>query len=186
MSDSADDIGGLLDNVRNELAVAIAHCDRLAMEVSGQGMQTVISIREACAAAVTFLNAWHQSHSAPFTYTIEPGFVWIVVPTNPKPEGFVATLDRVLVDARFRRGMAILCDQRGAPPPTVEYLRTTLALAHQYVEDHGHCRWAFVARNDDAETFALVRRTAASTATSARLWSFTDVDCAIRWLRRPM
>ncbi len=58
-----------------------------------------------------------------------------------------------------------------------------MALTHQYAELLGHCRWAVVVRQDDGETFSLVRNIAPTMARSSEPWSFTDLGNALEWLR---
>jgi hypothetical protein len=120
---------------------------------------------------------------AGFTYTIENDLVRMTVPSAPTPAAFEATLQRVLIDPRFRRGMAILYDRRAAVAPTPQYLAAVMALTHQYAELLGRCRWAVLVRDDDGETFSLVRNHAPEMAPSSEPWSFTDVGQALEWLR---
>jgi hypothetical protein len=107
----------------------------------------------------------------------------MIVPTTPTPSAFEATLQRVLIDPRFRPGMGILYDRRAAVAPAPEYVAAVMALTHQYAELLGHCRWAVLVRQDDGETFSVVRNIAPTMARSSEPWSFTDVGRALDWLR---
>ena len=108
----------------------------------------------------------------------------MLVPPEPSPAGFEATLRHLIGDPAYHPGMGILYDRRLAPAPTVDYLDAVVAMTHTYGAALGRCRWAVLVRKDDAETFGLVRRTNSRVAPSADPGAFTDRGQALRWLRQ--
>ncbi len=79
--------------------------------------------------------------------------------------------------------MGILCDRRGAPPPTTTYLEGVIDIARQSADLLGRSRWAVLVREDDGETFSTFRNAGPLVEKFAELWSFTDRDEALHWLR---
>jgi hypothetical protein len=118
-----------------------------------------------------------------FTYSIEAGFVQIVVPTFPTAEAFEATVQRVIAHPRHRYGMGILYDRRAASTPKSEYVDAVIDITRRYADRLGRCRWAVVIRKDDGETYAKVRNASITLGTSAEPRAFIDLDQALRWLR---
>ena len=105
----------------------------------------------------TLRGDWRRPEGG-FPYTIVQGFVQMLVPPEPSPAGFEATLRHLIGDPAYQPGMGILYDRRLAPAPTVDYLDAVVAMTHTYGAALGRCRWAVLVRKDDAETFGLVRK----------------------------
>jgi hypothetical protein len=118
-----------------------------------------------------------------FTYTIEAGFVQIVVPASPTPQAFEATVQRVIAHPRHHAGMGILYDRRAAMTPTPEYLDAVIDITRRYADRLGHCRWAVMLRKNDGEMYATVRNASVTLTASAEPRAFIDLDQALRWLR---
>ena len=116
-------------------------------------------------------------------YSIDDDILQLTMPPNATAAAFEATVQRVLIDPRFRQGMGILCDRRGAPPPTPGYLEAVIAITRRYADLLGRSRWAVLVREDDGETFGTFRNIAPLVEKFAEPWSFTDRDEALQWLR---
>src|SRR5262245_49187104 len=82
----SDAFDTLIQRLRNELTVAIGHCDLLEIEAARQGMclGSAVKVRECCERAVEHLEAWRQAHLTPFRYLVRPEFVESWFPWRPR------------------------------------------------------------------------------------------------------
>jgi hypothetical protein len=183
----SDAFDTLIQRLRNELTVAIGHCDLLEIDAARQGigLGSAISVRLACERAAAHLEAWRQAHLTPFTYLVRPEFVEVVVPAAPTASAFETTIEHVLAHPGFRPGMGFLYDRRAAEPPSTEYLESVIRITRRYADRLGHCRWAVIVRADDAITAATVRAAAPRVGPASKPGPFTDINQALRWLTAP-